>query len=156
MEECQPSLNMQTQTSHSTHKTCRVCGISKPLSDYYRKRDAKDGRENSCIECRRKRMSQADKKRYDSSARRENHLIRTYAITQSVYEHLLLMQGGGCAICGSNSNGRTVDEFFVVDHCHKTDQIRGLLCHPCNAALGLLKDNISSLQNAISYLSKYA
>jgi hypothetical protein len=135
-------------------KSCKRCGIEKPLSDFYKRGSSKDGRENTCIACRREKMSEADRKRYNSFARRESHLIRTYAITQAVYQHLLLMQDGCCAICGSTSNGRSVDEFFVVDHCHKTDEVRGLLCHPCNAALGLLKDNVTSLQNAITYLSK--
>lgn len=39
-----------------------------------------------------------------------------------------------------------------VDHDHKTRNVRGLLCHNCNRALGLLKDNINSLKSAISYL----
>ncbi|WP_430381696.1 endonuclease domain-containing protein [Yersinia pestis] len=31
--------------------------------------------------------------------------------------------------------------------------VRGLLCHNCNRALGLLKDNVKSLQAAIEYLN---
>ena len=41
---------------------------------------------------------------------------------------------------------------LVVDHCHATGKVRGLLCHNCNRALGLLKDKISVLKNAIQYL----
>jgi hypothetical protein len=43
-----------------------------------------------------------------------------------------------------------------VDHCHETGKIRGLLCHNCNVAIGHLGDNLSTMQNAISYLAKYA
>lgn len=42
--------------------------------------------------------------------------------------------------------------FLEVDHCHQTNQVRGLLCGPCNRALGLLKDNIGNLERAIAYL----
>jgi hypothetical protein len=41
---------------------------------------------------------------------------------------------------------------IVVDHCHTTGAIRGLLCHNCNRALGLLKDDINVIKNAINYL----
>jgi hypothetical protein len=43
---------------------------------------------------------------------------------------------------------------FHVDHCHKTDKVRGLLCGPCNIMLGLAKDNEMLLANAILYLEK--
>lgn len=43
---------------------------------------------------------------------------------------------------------------LVVDHCHDTGKIRGLLCHNCNRALGLLKDSVHTLESAIDYLEK--
>jgi hypothetical protein len=101
-------------------------------------------------------MSAADKARYQAEKRRENHLIRTYAITSAVYEHILLMQDGHCALCPATASGRKGDNYLVVDHCHTTDQIRGLLCHQCNIMLGAARDQIETLNNGISYLSKYA
>lgn len=41
-----------------------------------------------------------------------------------------------------------------IDHDHKTGKIRGLLCGFCNKAIGLLKENINILRNAIHYLEK--
>ncbi len=29
----------------------------------------------------------------------------------------------------------------VTDHCHATNGVRSLLCHPCNMALGLMRDS---------------
>ena len=58
-------------------------------------------------------------------------------------------QNNKCAICGqefSDSNKA------FVDHCHKTNRIRGLLCTKCNSLLGMANDNIEILQNAIKYL----
>lgn len=43
---------------------------------------------------------------------------------------------------------------LVVDHDHKTGKVRGLLCHNCNRALGLLKDNKEIIQNCLSYLER--
>jgi hypothetical protein len=41
---------------------------------------------------------------------------------------------------------------LMVDHCHATGKVRGLLCHNCNRALGLLKDDKSTIRRALEYL----
>jgi hypothetical protein len=38
--------------------------------------------------------------------------------------------------------------------CHKTGKVRGILCPSCNLALGLFKDNVDVLSEAIIYLNK--
>lgn len=42
---------------------------------------------------------------------------------------------------------------WVVDHCHKTDQFRGWLCHSCNRGIGAFEDNNSRMQRAVMYLN---
>jgi hypothetical protein len=142
--------------SQCTGKVCRTCNETKDLEDFYRKNSSKDGRESSCISCRRKQMSAADKKRYQAAARRDSHLMRTYIINQSIYDHILLMQDGHCALCPATESGRKDDKHLIVDHDHETGDVRGLVCHHCNIMLGGAKDNTTTLQNAISYLAKYA
>ena len=39
-----------------------------------------------------------------------------------------------------------------IDHDHKTDKVRGLLCGPCNTALGLLDDSILNCAFLSGYL----
>ena len=50
-----------------------------------------------------------------------------------------------CEICGRSEN-------LCWDHSHETDVFRGTLCKDCNLALGLFKDNVKFLKNAIKYL----
>ncbi len=55
-----------------------------------------------------------------------------------------------CAICRQKQNGSR--EWLCVDHDHTTGVIRGLLCDPCNKALGLFADDPIRLQAAKEYL----
>jgi hypothetical protein len=76
-------------------------------------------------------------------------LRRAYGISLEEYKNLLKKQDGVCAICEKNcSSGR----MLCVDHDHKTNTVRGLLCVNCNRAIGNLKDNINLLTRMIKYL----
>lgn len=50
------------------------------------------------------------------------------------YNELMVKQNYCCVMCGSHNDNFSRD--LCVDHCHKTGQVRGLLCGPCNIALG--------------------
>ena len=88
--------------------------------------------------------------------RRVDNLKRNYLWTPSIYEHVLMMQGGCCAICGRTDSGNKRFEYFVVDHDHETGDTRGLLCHPCNVLLGHAKDSVHLLNKASEYLVEHA
>lgn len=75
----------------------------------------------------------------------------TYGLSREEYEALLEKQGGVCAICKQKCR---VHPRLSVDHCHRTNVIRGLLCHACNTALGKFEDDPNRLLNAIEYLTK--
>ena len=47
------------------------------------------------------------------------------------YEEWVERFGERCGICGREPSGRRLDR----DHCHRTGEPRGLLCHRCNRAL---------------------
>lgn len=74
-----------------------------------------------------------------------------YQINITDYEVLLMNQRWVCAICGGvNHNGRRLS----VDHDHQTNEIRGLLCNPCNLAIGWMRDDPNRLRSAASYLER--
>ena len=77
-----------------------------------------------------------------------------YGIDIKDYEDLLLSQESCCAICKSKDKGRKGAKYFVIDHCHDSGKVRGLLCHKCNVILGYAEDGIDRLQSAIEYLKR--
>ena len=78
--------------------------------------------------------------------------IRTYGITPEQHATLLAEQNGLCAICRRlPKEGREL----AIDHCHRSTQVRGLLCSNCNNGLGRFKDNPELLYEAAAYLERY-
>lgn len=61
-------------------------------------------------------------------------------------------QNGRCKIC--NTHQIYLKTSLVVDHCHKTGHVRGLLCNACNLGIGLLKDKVEVLEKALIYIRK--
>lgn len=85
-------------------------------------------------------------------------LKRHYGITADDYYKMLSSQNGVCAICGREERRRDKSgklSRLHVDHCHDTHVVRGLLCNSCNTAIGHFEDNLTYLQNAISYLQRF-
>ena len=81
-------------------------------------------------------------------------LEERYRLTYVEYSEMQKEQRGKCAICLKNiyesSNASTR---IVVDHCHKSGKVRGLLCTSCNAGLGSLKKRVTS-DRVEQYLSR--
>lgn len=89
---------------------------------------------------------------------RKHKRNKRYNITQEQYEQMLREQDGKCAICSQAEvrfNKKTGQIWSLsVDHDHKTNKIRKLLCHSCNVGLGAFKDSAVLLQRASVYLSE--
>jgi hypothetical protein len=77
--------------------------------------------------------------------RKREALKRLYGITLEQYEAMVQEQGGRCAICDQRRP-------LVVDHCHYTNRVRGLLCSGCNMTIGRLGDTAEALMKVIKYL----
>lgn len=82
-----------------------------------------------------------------ASAKRAKRHHRAH-VSNSTYETLTKKFGEVCMICAGKARQR-----LAIDHCHATGRIRGLLCHRCNTAIGLLRDSPELLANAIAYLN---
>lgn len=75
----------------------------------------------------------------------KKNTLRRYKLTKEEHDNLLSKYRNICPIC-------LKEEKLVVDHCHKTGKIRGLLCGDCNKGLGFFKDSLVSLDRAKKYL----
>jgi hypothetical protein len=82
---------------------------------------------------------------------RELKLSRRYGITLVEYEQLLADQKSQCAICDRAHDDEAP---LHVDHCHTTGRVRGLLCRPCNNAIGHFGEDLARMQRAIAYLER--
>lgn len=110
-------------------KKCIECQSILPLENFSKSKQDRKGRHGKCKNCL---------KHY--------RLKYKYSLTQEDYKRLTEEQDHKCKIC----NKKVVD--LVVDHCHTSGEVRGLLCKHCNNMLGFAKDNPETLANAIKYL----
>lgn len=79
--------------------------------------------------------------------RKVYNLRGAFNISPEMYLSILELQQNKCAICLELFGNK-----ICVDHDHGTSKIRGLLCGPCNSALGLFGESIEILQKTINYI----
>lgn len=92
---------------------------------------------------RRRKYAKRDKKKLDDRRRK-----RKYGMAIGTYDKLFSDQLGRCLI-GLEENRK-----LEVDHDHTTGKVRGLLCHRCNYAMGLLGDSKERAARVFEHLSK--
>jgi len=82
---------------------------------------------------------------------KEYNLKKNHGLSLVQYRKLQLQQNNQCAICKKVEGDR-----LVVDHCHTTMTIRGLLCVGCNRGIGFFDDEPKKLTAAGDYLKRAA
>ena len=83
---------------------------------------------------------------------------RNYGITEQQYRKMLEQQDYRCFICDSEGfliGKNNHSEKLAVDHCHVSGKVRKLLCHNCNRALGLLRDDPRLLLKSAEYIEAH-
>ena len=126
--------NCGTYSGYSTHiqKKEKPCDSCRLASNKYR---------------REKRKIDNDLLGYDPRR------FKKHGITKELYDEMLSKYNGKCWSCQES-------EGAVIDHDHRCcpklhscgNCIRGILCHECNTAIGLLKDDPEKLKKAVQYL----
>lgn len=115
----------------------------------------------ACIKTNWKPYDSIAAKNYNeryTERRKDRRLKKRYKTSLEEYNSILFSQKNVCAICKGKSEfdkRLNKERALAVDHCHKTNKNRGILCFKCNSLLGYAKDSIPILQQAIKYLSHY-
>lgn len=114
-------------------KICSSCRRDLELSSFNKHKRTKDNLQNCCKECKAK-MTKNWK----------------YTMANGNFDSMKNEQNNSCYIC------KVLTEDLVIDHCHKSGNIRALLCRKCNALLGMCDDQLVVLKSAIDYLIKFS
>lgn len=134
-------------------RTCRTCGVEKSVDDYYTTTNNRRGKTYLFLDCKichcdkNKARRKVNPTPYRAIEQRSQKL-RAYGLTLEAWQDLFDKQGGLCAICRGDNDGRTLH----VDHCHTTGAVRGLLCSRCNRGIGNFHDDPDRLMVAAYYL----
>lgn len=127
-------------------KRCPSCEETKPVAEFPKNVTTSDGYGCYCKPCHNRIGRENTRKKHGN---RGYHLKRRYGITQEDFNNLLESQKGLCAICEKSGGQKP----WHVDHDHSSGKVRGILCHPCNTALGNFNDDPEILERALKYLS---
>jgi len=152
-------------------KKCPHCNKNKNLSEFSKDKSRKSGRSSWCKSC----LSKKQRERYKKNPSKYRKIVQKHYIKNKdkiladlrakgrlrnleqrkvsidFYNELFVSQNGCCFICGTHAENAY--KGLHIDHDHNSGEIRGLLCHKCNTALGLFQDNVDFLKIAIVYLN---
>jgi hypothetical protein len=141
---------------------CKVC-ISIKSKEYrlknkdaIRNKKVKYHSEHSDEICRKSKEWYENNKDKASATARSYRLKNKYGLSKEDYFLLGEKQDWKCAICGSKESRNKNSTNLSVDHSHITGKVRGLLCHPCNAGIGYLQEDIKIMKNSIKYLEGFS
>ena len=100
---------------------------------------------------RDKIRSKQDKYNKENPIKRKNAMLKyEYGITLDDYNKMFNEQEGKCAICQRHQNELT--RTLSVDHDHKTNKVRALLCLTCNTDVSVVENR---LEEMTKYLNKH-
>jgi hypothetical protein len=156
-------------------KKCSKCGEVKSLSAFGRDKSKKDGLNSWCKECCNVRnrawnkanpgaLASAQKRYYEKNGRpkattEQNFWkrVKAHGLTRERYEEMILNQNDTCPICN-----KQLGQSPSIDHDHSCcpgkfscgNCVRGLLHRGCNAMLGIVEEDVHTLERAIRYLRR--
>ena len=118
-------------------KACTRCGITKSSEHFHKSLSDVSGLAGACKPC-------------TAGAQR----FLKYGLSPDDYGRMLKEQNHQCAICAVDF--KDMAKGACVDHNHTTGKVRALLCHSCNASIGLLKEDVATVHAAAAYLLRHS
>lgn len=137
----------------------------QPLANFFNDKGFKSGKMAICKTCKQAKTMkwrEANRPVYNALAvkwrdknpdkQHATDIKRIYGLRIERYNQMLTDQKCKCAICGKPHDPSTKRGRLYVDHCHKTEEVRGLLCSACNSGIGHFNYDLRLLQQAINYI----
>ena len=138
-------------------KKCKFCWDIKDISGFSKKSGSIDWLNHKCKDCHNKYVKDIW---YPKNSEKHIKAVKQwreenqFKVLKNRYKELadsdiecFINSEKICQICWSLSN-------IALDHCHKKNIFRGVLCNRCNKWIWIFNDDIILLNNAIEYLSK--
>lgn len=140
---------------------CKDCGADLGSGDKRRKRCAPCQAEywNPTRKCRECGEIRKPGNELCGACQTWHSQAARYGMTGRQLRVMSEQQGGRCKICDREPGKRKLS----VDHDHSCCPgntscgkcVRALICNPCNVALGMMKDSVSTLRRAADYLEEF-
>jgi hypothetical protein len=153
--ECVDCNTLFTKFVHNQTR-CAPCVDNKLIKEGSLAKKANRNFFKACEWCAKEYKLKGPASRYCSEqCRKDSKRCVKYGMDYKSYCELVASKV--CSICNTDGfvmDASRYDSGLVIDHCHETGTVRGMLCHNCNRALGLFQDNISLMKTAINYLER--
>lgn len=125
------------------HKRCPKCGANKLKIEFFRSKQGRSGYSGWCKSC----LIQTAKK---------NRKFHGISLEQA--RDILRRQLGRCANrgCGKELSfevNKSSPNKALVDHCHKTKKVRGILCYRCNTGASYIENDENLYAGLLEYLA---
>lgn len=148
---------IETLTKYNS-KVCNSCKERKLFAAFYRCSNM--GRQAACIECQKLRHATERKlnpEKTRSRVRRSNLKQRGVQVhgIDAWFDEKLAKQDGMCAMKDCNKTASDAGDTLAIDHDHKTNKLRGILCRECNLALDWYERNKHRHAVFEEYLNDY-
>jgi hypothetical protein len=130
-------------------KRCSMCRETKSSSAFGQNRRRHDGLSTYCLPCKadeQRARNAVNPEKAQAAGRRSRFKVK-YGLTVEQVAEMVRVRDGRCDLCSRAA-------VLHVDHDHESGQVRGLLCGPCNRALGCLGDNLEGVLQAVEYLKR--
>lgn len=132
----------------------RTCGSIECLKKSYsdpivNKKRLQFNRINNCKHCTKEYISTSPRQKWCLICvpnTRFQAIMRRYNISAPEFYGMLESIDGTCPICLKR-------KATMIDHDHKTNKVRGIICSHCNTALNLVEDT-ESLKRAVDYINR--
>ena len=133
-----------------TIQKCMICKDGKTINDF------------SFSEWKKRNPMRMSCRSSYSKAYRFKQMEKKFGISEKIYYEMLNSQYNRCAICNQLEASKSTDlrsdktKALGLDHNHKTNKPRELLCGKCNTAIGLMNESSEIFYSAARYLERHS